>query len=46
MLDLLGPWPVYILNEILLVAGIWALLTLGLRMWARQDGSTRTPVRS
>ncbi|NYI79974.1 TIGR02206 family membrane protein [Nocardioides panzhihuensis] len=46
MLDLLGPWPVYILNEILLVAGIWALITLGLRMWARQDGSTRTPVRS
>ncbi|MEU0316988.1 TIGR02206 family membrane protein [Nocardioides sp. NPDC006273] len=46
MLDLLGPWPVYILNEILLVAGIWALITLGLRTWARQDGSTRTPVRS
>jgi len=46
MLDLLGPWPVYILNEILIVAGVWALLTLGLRIWARQDGSTRTPVRS
>lgn len=46
MLDLLGPWPVYILNEILIVAGVWALLTLGLQIWARQDGSTRTPVRS
>ncbi|MER6970481.1 TIGR02206 family membrane protein [Nocardioides sp. NPDC000445] len=46
MLDLLGPWPVYVLNEILIVAGVWALVTLGLRIWARQDGSTRTPVRS
>jgi hypothetical integral membrane protein (TIGR02206 family) len=46
ILDLLGPWPVYILNEILIVAGVWALITAGMRIWARQDGSTRTPVRS
>lgn len=46
ILDLLGPWPIYVLNEILIVAGVWALITLGLRIWARQDGSTRTPVRS
>lgn len=46
LLDLLGPWPLYVLNEILLVAGVWALIALGLRAWARQDGSTRTPVRS
>ncbi len=46
MLDLLGPWPLYILSEIVIVAGVWALITLGLRTWARQEGSTRTPVRS
>ncbi len=46
MLDLLGPWPFYILSEIALVAAVWAVMTLGLRIWARQDGSTRTPVRS
>ncbi|WP_328528370.1 TIGR02206 family membrane protein [Nocardioides sp. NBC_00368] len=46
LLDVLGPWPVYILNEILLIAGVWALVTLGMRIWARQEGSTRTPVRS
>lgn len=45
-LDLLGPWPVYILNEILIIATVWALITLGFRAWAAQDGSTRTPVRS
>ena len=26
-LDLLGPWPVYIVWEILLIAGVWALMT-------------------
>ena len=26
-IDLLGPWPVYILSEIALVAGVWALIT-------------------
>ncbi|MGO3146761.1 MAG: YwaF family protein [Leucobacter sp.] len=26
-LDLLGPWPIYILWEIVLVAGVWALIT-------------------
>ncbi|OIJ27259.1 YwaF family protein [Nocardioides luteus] len=46
MLDLLGPWPFYILSEIALISSVWALITLGLRLWARQEGSTRTPVRS
>ncbi|GGR47172.1 putative integral membrane protein (TIGR02206 family) [Nocardioides luteus] len=30
-LDLLGPWPLYVVNEIVIVAVAWALLTLGLR---------------
>ncbi|TQL66565.1 putative integral membrane protein (TIGR02206 family) [Nocardioides albertanoniae] len=46
MLDLLGPWPFYIVSEIVIVAGVWALITLGLRTWARHEGSTSTPVRS
>ena len=27
VLDLLGPWPVYVLVEVVIVAGIWALMT-------------------
>ncbi|EGD45444.1 putative membrane protein [Nocardioidaceae bacterium Broad-1] len=46
LLDVLGPWPLYILSEIVLVAGVWALVTAGMRVWARQEGSTRMPVRS
>ncbi|MDQ4109821.1 MAG: TIGR02206 family membrane protein [Actinomycetota bacterium] len=46
ILDLLGPWPIYVFNEIVIIASVWALLTLGLRIWAGQAGSTRTPVRS
>ena len=33
-LDLLGPWPVYVLNEILIVAALWALITWP---WARRS---------
>jgi hypothetical integral membrane protein (TIGR02206 family) len=27
LLDVLGPWPVYVLAEIVIVAGVWALMT-------------------
>ena len=33
-LDLLGPWPWYVLNEILIVAAFWALITWP---WARRS---------
>ena len=33
-LDLLGPWPWYVLNEILVVAALWALITWP---WARRS---------
>jgi hypothetical integral membrane protein (TIGR02206 family) len=43
-LDLLGPWPWYVLNEIVIVAVFWALITWP---WARRpqrvDVSPRTP---
>ena len=28
VLDYLGPWPWYVLAEVAIVAGIWALITL------------------
>ena len=33
-LDLLGPWPWYVLNEIVIVAAFWALITWP---WARRS---------
>lgn len=33
-LDLLGPWPWYVLNEIVIVAALWALITWP---WARRS---------
>lgn len=37
LMDVLGPWPVYPIVEILVVSGIWALMT-----WASQRGQRRT----
>lgn len=34
MLDLLGPWPTYVVAEVLLVAAVWALMTWP---WVRAD---------
>ena len=46
-LDLLGPWPWYVLNEIVIVAVFWALITWP---WARRTRADRQvlaePVRS
>ncbi|OSM44606.1 YwaF family protein [Nesterenkonia sp. PF2B19] len=39
ILDLLGPWPIYILWEIVLVAAVWALMTLP---WTRPRPGTLT----
>ena len=36
-LDLLGPWPWYVLNEILVIAALWALLTWPWTRRARTD---------
>jgi len=36
-LDLLGPWPWYVLNEILVVAALWALITWP---WTRRSPET------
>ena len=36
VLDLLGPWPWYVLNEIVIVAVFWALITWP---WARRSSS-------
>lgn len=40
VLDLLGPWPVYLLWEALLVAGVWALMALP---FARGTGPRQRP---
>jgi hypothetical integral membrane protein (TIGR02206 family) len=39
LMDVLGPWPVYPIVEILVVAGVWALMT-----WASQRGQRRIEV--
>ncbi len=39
-LDVLGPWPWYVLNEIAVVAAFWALITWP---WARRADAARTP---
>jgi hypothetical integral membrane protein (TIGR02206 family) len=36
--DLLGPWPFYLFIELVIVAGVWALLTWP---WTRRDESAR-----
>lgn len=36
LLDLLGPWPVYVVAEVALVAGVWALMT-----WPWTRGTSR-----
>jgi len=41
-LDLLGPWPWYVLNEIVVVAAFWALITWP---WARRSRRDATIVR-
>jgi hypothetical integral membrane protein (TIGR02206 family) len=50
ILDVLGPWPWYVAAEIVLVAAVWAGLTVLLRRLARLGqpvaGSVRQPVRS
>ncbi|WP_205014056.1 TIGR02206 family membrane protein [Nocardioides albidus] len=33
ILDLLGPWPWYVVEEILIVLAVWALMTLAARRW-------------
>jgi len=38
-LDLLGPWPWYVLNEILVVAALWALITWPFTRRARTTGA-------
>ena len=47
MLDLFGPWPGYVVVEVAVVAGIWALMTWP---WVRVRGDARTgheePIRA
>jgi len=43
VLDLLGPWPWYVLNEILIVAAFWALITWP---WARRARGTQDRTRT
>ncbi|MCR1782896.1 TIGR02206 family membrane protein [Nocardioides carbamazepini] len=38
ILDLLGPWPWYVLEEIAIVLTVWALMTAGARRWLRRTG--------
>lgn len=38
LLDLLGPWPWYVVEEIAIVLAVWALMTLGARRWLRRTG--------
>jgi hypothetical integral membrane protein (TIGR02206 family) len=40
LLDLLGPWPWYLLPETVLVLGVWALLTVG---WNRRSRDNERP---
>jgi hypothetical integral membrane protein (TIGR02206 family) len=40
LLDLLGPWPWYLLSEMIVGAAAWALITWP---WVRQRGRRRTP---
>jgi hypothetical integral membrane protein (TIGR02206 family) len=42
LLDLFGPWPTYVVVEIALVAGIWALMTWP---WTRAPGPTPVDAR-
>jgi hypothetical integral membrane protein (TIGR02206 family) len=42
-LDLLGPWPWYVLNEIVIVAAFWALITWP---WARRSRTEDVSPRS
>jgi hypothetical integral membrane protein (TIGR02206 family) len=39
LLDVLGPWPWYLVAEAVLVVGVWALITLP---WTRRGGSDRS----
>lgn len=39
MLDLMGPWPVYLLVEVVIVATVWALMTWP---WTRRTGHPST----
>ena len=39
LIDMLGPWPVYVLWLALLVAGVWALMTWP---WTRHGGGARS----
>lgn len=41
ILDLLGPWPWYVLEEVGIVVVVWALLTLAAQWWARRTGGAR-----
>jgi hypothetical integral membrane protein (TIGR02206 family) len=38
VLDVLGPWPWYLLPEIALILGVWALMTWP---WVRLDATRR-----
>ncbi len=42
ILDLLGPWPLYVVLEIAIIIGVWALLTWP---WARMPSHLQTPAR-
>ncbi|KRC50277.1 MULTISPECIES: TIGR02206 family membrane protein [unclassified Nocardioides] len=39
VLDLLGPWPWYVAEEIAVVLAVWALMTLAAQWWRRRSGS-------
>jgi hypothetical integral membrane protein (TIGR02206 family) len=41
VLDVLGPWPVFLLAEMVIVAGGWALITLPWTGWPRLRGRVR-----
>lgn len=38
ILDLLGPWPWYVVEEIAIVLTAWALMTAGAQRWLRRTG--------
>ncbi len=42
-LDLLGPWPWYVLYEVLIVAAFWALITWPWARRSRQEAGTERP---
>ena len=45
-LDLLGPWPTYVVMEVLIVAAVWALMTWPWAAGQQSRGPRSTGARS